>query len=187
MKKNEPDFFQLARELGPYEEATTEQLARALEGTYDRGFADGLEAMLPARSGRHCICRNPDCGWKGDETQLRGGLMGIEDLRERLEPGKEIPAGQCPACEGLVYLTKRGAFQEIEATWLKGNVAAVLAEGLKRRRPNAVRLLFDCILSDDPYTQIAAFMFEKKPIEVNQMERDQVKVELFRLCYGGGA
>lgn len=45
-----------------------------------------------------------DCGWQGDANHdLEDGIAGIEDIWDRLEPGTETPAGECPKCHALVY------------------------------------------------------------------------------------
>ena len=46
------------------------------------------------------VCGN--CNWKGtqDQTDI------IRDAQERLAPGYEVPAGECPKCGALAYLTR---------------------------------------------------------------------------------
>lgn len=45
-------------------------------------------------------CRCDNCG---HEAHL-SALDAITDAQERLTPGEETPAGQCPACGALAYL-----------------------------------------------------------------------------------
>ena len=43
-----------------------------------------------------------NCDWKGTETECNEA----KDLSERLDPGCEVPAGECPECGCLAYLVK---------------------------------------------------------------------------------
>lgn len=54
---------------------------------------------------RPCECNN--CDWKGLESGLRCDLGGIEDLFERIDPGDEVPAGECPECGCLAFLVEQ--------------------------------------------------------------------------------
>lgn len=47
-----------------------------------------------------------NCDWKGTEKQMRAEFCDVEDLHELIEPGKEVPAGECPECGALAYLMK---------------------------------------------------------------------------------
>jgi hypothetical protein len=49
----------------------------------------------------HVECE--DCGWQGTEEEA-GYLGGIDDLLDRITPGYEVPAGECPECYSLVHL-----------------------------------------------------------------------------------
>src|SRR5712671_5260125 len=42
-----------------------------------------------------------NCDWYG----LAGDVNPIKDLQERIEPGGEVPVGECPSCGALAYLT----------------------------------------------------------------------------------
>ena len=44
-------------------------------------------------------CNN--CDWKGTVSQLGAELFETRDLASRLEPGEEVPAGECPKCAAL--------------------------------------------------------------------------------------
>lgn len=49
----------------------------------------------------HC----DNCEWTGDLDGEDYVVLGhVEDLEIRLEPGGEVPAGECPDCGALVYL-----------------------------------------------------------------------------------
>lgn len=50
-----------------------------------------------------CECGN--CDWIGPA----GDLEMINDIQERLTPGSIVPAGQCPECGALAYLTNEAA------------------------------------------------------------------------------
>jgi predicted RNA-binding Zn-ribbon protein involved in translation (DUF1610 family) len=45
-------------------------------------------------------CRCDNCGWTVDLSMLNR----IADASQRLHPGEEIPAGECPECGALSYL-----------------------------------------------------------------------------------
>jgi len=47
-------------------------------------------------------CNN--CEWKGTVSQLGTEMFETRDLASRLEPGEEVPAGECPECGALCYL-----------------------------------------------------------------------------------
>ena len=47
-------------------------------------------------------CGNPDCDWAGDIDDTRE----IRDFWGRVEPGDEMPTGECPECGWLAYLVK---------------------------------------------------------------------------------
>ena len=49
-----------------------------------------------------------NCNWKGPLESLGEP----RDLWSRLEPGDEVPAGDCPKCESFAYLTN-GRFTKI--------------------------------------------------------------------------
>lgn len=49
--------------------------------------------------------RCDSCPWYGDQTEA---VLPVPDLWERVEPGGVVPAGECPECHALVYLTKGG-------------------------------------------------------------------------------
>jgi hypothetical protein len=46
-----------------------------------------------------------NCGWGGSASQLKSRWPDITALIERLDPGGEVPAGECPACRSLAYNT----------------------------------------------------------------------------------
>lgn len=47
-----------------------------------------------------------DCDWKGNSARdLEGGIADIENLWDILEPGTETPAGVCPECGSLAWVT----------------------------------------------------------------------------------
>jgi len=51
---------------------------------------------------RRVKCAN--CPWSGPEDRVGRTLFQIHHLAERLEPGGEVPAGECPLCGALAYL-----------------------------------------------------------------------------------
>lgn len=57
---------------------------------YEVGGADGTP----------CECAN--CGWRGPARALGP----IADYEERVSPGELTPAGECPQCGALSYLTR---------------------------------------------------------------------------------
>ena len=44
-----------------------------------------------------------DCNWTGKA----GELEAISDFSERVAPGEQCPAGECPACGALAHIVKR--------------------------------------------------------------------------------
>lgn len=51
---------------------------------------------------RPVYCDN--CNWTGTEETLGRTLFDCEHLWERLSPGSEVPAGECPKCHSFAYL-----------------------------------------------------------------------------------
>ena len=47
-------------------------------------------------------CEN--CGWSGPESKMKCSIEECADLNERLDPGSEVPAGECPKCEAFCYI-----------------------------------------------------------------------------------
>ena len=43
-----------------------------------------------------------DCNWTGKA----GELEAISDFSERVAPGEQCPAGECPACGALAHIAK---------------------------------------------------------------------------------
>lgn len=59
------------------------------------------------------VCGN--CDWTGRVKQLKT----IKDPDERLDPGDEIPAGECPDCGALAYLGSKDALPRIDREYLE--------------------------------------------------------------------
>lgn len=49
--------------------------------------------------------RCDNCDWTGPESQVRP-LEDLPKLGERLTPGSQVPAGECPECEAFAYLER---------------------------------------------------------------------------------
>lgn len=45
-----------------------------------------------------------NCQWQGDEDQIEISLMEVHRLAERLDPGSEVPVGECPECGAFAYV-----------------------------------------------------------------------------------
>ncbi len=67
--------------------------------------------------------RCDNCDWEG-ETSDQGFtiLEGCINLAERLDPGGEVPAGDCPECRCFCYLADSQPSVTIE---VRGGVASV--------------------------------------------------------------
>lgn len=53
--------------------------------------------------------RCDNCDWTGDsEDETVKTLVQVHHLGERLDPGSEVPAGECPECGAFVYLDRIG-------------------------------------------------------------------------------
>jgi predicted RNA-binding Zn-ribbon protein involved in translation (DUF1610 family) len=44
-----------------------------------------------------------NCGWKGPDKALKK----IKDLAARVDPGSEVPSGECPKCGALAYVIRK--------------------------------------------------------------------------------
>lgn len=53
------------------------------------------------------LCQCGNCNWRGKELELGCDLDLIPDINERLDPGGEVPVGECPECHSLAYVVKR--------------------------------------------------------------------------------
>jgi hypothetical protein len=66
------------------------------------------------------VCGN--CDWEGKETQLGRTLTEVHHLWERLNPGSEVPAGECARCGCFAYLkepapgTPREKLEQLRST-----------------------------------------------------------------------
>ncbi len=49
------------------------------------------------------LCRCDNCTWTGPTSKLGCQLEDVPDLSIRLDPGGEVPAGECPECGCLAY------------------------------------------------------------------------------------
>ena len=47
-----------------------------------------------------------NCDWSGELPD--DALTEVKDLADRLEPGREVPSGECPECGCLCYLATPG-------------------------------------------------------------------------------
>lgn len=61
---------------------------------------DGQAANGSSEAGQLAECGNCGGVWKLDE------LRGFENFLARVEPGGEVPAGDCPECRAFAYLIK---------------------------------------------------------------------------------
>ena len=52
---------------------------------------------------RH-VCQN--CGKVWLDSQIKVVMADIEDFFSRVDPGEEIPSGECPECGALVHICK---------------------------------------------------------------------------------
>lgn len=59
-----------------------------------------------------------DCGWEGAEVDLQTPLGDLKCIGERLSPGSEVPAGECPECRALAYVARETAKVETSAAGL---------------------------------------------------------------------
>lgn len=53
---------------------------------------------------RKVKCDN--CDWAGTESQMGKTLFEMEKLWDRIDPGCEVPAGECPECGACCYLDR---------------------------------------------------------------------------------
>lgn len=75
----------------------------------------------------HCDACNKDFSVK----KMRVVFPNIPHLSERLDIGGEVPAGECPECESLVYVVKEGEGERGgKDEKLPKKVVVVLEEGL---------------------------------------------------------
>lgn len=90
-----------------------------------------------------CACDN--CDWRGTLNELGAELEEIKNLAERLSPGGEVPAGECPCCGCLAYIEAQHKFTVLlqrpdyigEETFLVHTEAANPAEALSRAQAEA--------------------------------------------------
>lgn len=69
------------------------------------------EDFLRRNSGPRLVhCDN--CNWTGKESTVGKDMMRMSRLWDRLEPGGEVPAGECPKCAGCVYLNASKDFED---------------------------------------------------------------------------
>lgn len=64
---------------------------------------NACETLLGPVQGSYC---GAHCGWSGPHP----GINTIEDLYDRLVPGRETPTGQCPECGKLTFSQKDAGY-----------------------------------------------------------------------------
>lgn len=79
-------------------------------------------------------CECGDCDWTGPEEDLGAELCDVEDLFQRIDPGSEVPAGECPECGCLAYIVPE---ENVYASSERG-----LLEAMKRIRCTSVKETF---------------------------------------------
>jgi len=62
-----------------------------------------LQKMPNVTRTKGIIAQCDNCRQRWTEAQLKDA----KDIEERLEPGGEVPAGECPGCGALCYLIKK--------------------------------------------------------------------------------
>lgn len=67
-----------------------------------------------------------NCDWKGTESQAEEA----QDLWQRIDPGSEVPAGECPKCGALVYVVEEENIYATEVRQLKARCRNLI-EALK--------------------------------------------------------
>lgn len=68
-----------------------------------------------------------DCDWTGDQDDLPEGHHGIEHLSQRIDPGSEVPAGECPECGCLCYVLEEDNIFARDIRRLKWAMKAIKA------------------------------------------------------------
>jgi len=98
-----------------------------VDGKGDGAVTSNLRKELPiitsythrGSAGRTVYCDN--CNWVGREASVGKDLMRMSRLWERLDPGGEVPAGECPKCAGCVYLDAMRDYRSEEAKVISWN------------------------------------------------------------------
>lgn len=75
-------------------------------------------------------CRCADCTWEGDEDDVGRTLFQVDSLAERLDPGSEVPVGECPECDCFAYYTKPEPTDEERAAWVEAVKSGNTEDGL---------------------------------------------------------
>lgn len=92
-----------AVDQNPFSGPAWPNVARQLLAPVRRALDSLAGLPQPPKPAGACYCEN--CGWSGEEDKA-GGLASVPDLLQRIEPGGEVPAGVCPDCGALAYLTE---------------------------------------------------------------------------------
>jgi hypothetical protein len=93
------------------------------------------------------LCRCANCDWEGPMSQTRP----IRRLGERVEPGEEMPAGECPQCGALAHLASGSSLYGVKYTIRSGidrsvvasNCLSVRAASESGAKVNVVRLVHE--------------------------------------------
>lgn len=75
-------------------------------------------------------CSN--CDWKGTDNDI--ALDGVEDLLQRIDPGSEVPSGECPDCGSLAYVVEDENTYALEVRKLRAACREALEATRKHRR-----------------------------------------------------
>ncbi len=66
-----------------------------------QGFGS-VAAHIDPPIGEESLCQN--CGWQGPDSSLK---TPIPDIFQRVDPGEEMPSGECPDCGALCHIVNR--------------------------------------------------------------------------------
>ena len=67
---------------------------------------DAIKSVKILKESDMKICKCNNCGWRGAEAEIGVPLKDCKGLGERLNPGSEVPVGECPDCGCLAYHIK---------------------------------------------------------------------------------
>jgi hypothetical protein len=100
---DEHEEHQLIKELARRAEARDGGLCDYCERSEDASVCKFPERHRASQNSP--VCRCDDCSKVWHENQVVP-MYRVRDLQERLDPGGEVPVGECPACGALCYIDK---------------------------------------------------------------------------------
>ena len=108
------------------------------------------------------IIKCDNCCFEGIESDFIP-LVEVKDLTQRLDPGSEVPVGECKQCGTFAYFKER---PKVTITVLGGTIQDLqILEGPSRHKPNIEICVFDEDMYKEGNEDFKIDVFETKHLD----------------------